>query len=251
MPADQYLRGLLAKYRTNAAAPLAVANAAIYPFLRNWAGSHLRGVRLSGSVAKGTANAGANDMDLFIELADDTPFSLQVIYASLLREATGNWPAARAQNVSVGITCEGFHFDLVPARLQTGYQNWYSLWRNRAQTWTQTNVEVHIQTVQRSGRIEEIRLLKLWRTLAGLEFPSFILELAAIEALKGRRVGELASNLSHALSWIGENILTVQLIDPSNTNNIVSDDLTQAEKHAISVAAKHARACRTYGDFLR
>jgi hypothetical protein len=251
VPADEYLRELLTKYRTDAAAPRAIADAAIYPVLQRWAGGHLRDVRLSGSVAKGTANAGGNDMDLFIELADDTPHSLQFIYASLLREATQHWPGACAQNVSVGITCVGFRFDLVPARLQRGYQNWYSLWRNRAQTWTQTNVEMHIQTVQQSGRIEEIRLLKLWRTLAGLEFPSFILELAAIEALKGRRLGDLASNLSYALSWIGDNMLTVQLVDPSNTNNIVSDDLTPAEKLEISMTAQHARACRTFSDFLR
>lgn len=249
MPADDYLRSLLAKYHVDPAGPRAVAEHQIAPVIQVWGGQYLRDIRLSGSIAKGTANAGVNDMDLFIELDPTTPLNLQGIYESLLAAAARQWPVRR-QNVSVGVNAGRYHFDLVPARLQAGYQNWFALWREKQKTWTQTNVELQVQTVARSGRTEEIRILKLWRTLAGLEFPSFVLELAALRALDGLPIGALAQNVSKALSWLGANIETARLIDPANTNNIVSDDLTEAERSAIARAARAARAQAHYNDFV-
>jgi hypothetical protein len=249
MSPDDYLRSLLNRYKVDSAGARSVAQHQIAPILRAWGGTHLRDIRISGSIAKGTANAGANDMDLFIELTHTTPIDLQGIFESLLGVATQYWPAQR-QNVSVGIRAGGYHFDLVPARLQAGYQNWFALWRDKAKTWTQTNVELQVQTVARSGRTEEIRILKRWRNLAGLDFPSFALELSALRALNGQPIGKLATNVSKVLSWLGANIETARLIDPANTNNIVSDDLTAAERSAIARAARAARAKPHYNDFV-
>jgi hypothetical protein len=252
MDADQYLAGLLRKYQVDTSSTSSLMLAAsqdILPVLQQWRGAELLDVRYSGSIAKGTAVAGFNDMDLFVALRSGAQGTLEQIYRSLFNVARQFWPA-REQNVSVGIECRGHRFDLVPARLQQGYQNWYSLWRNKARTWTQTNVDLHIQTIAKSGRADEIRLVKLWRNLAGLEFPSFALELAVIEALKGRSMGALAANLWAALTWIRDNIQTVTLFDPANTNNVVSDDMTAAEKRAVSQAAARALASQYYSDFV-
>lgn len=249
MTADQYLRSLLAKYQVNANGALSVANHSIVPVLQSWRGPDILAINLSGSVAKGTANSGGNDMDLFIQLSSTAYGSLQDIYLSLLRAVGSYWPA-RAQNVSIGIQCGGYHFDLVPARLQAGYRNWYSLWRNRAQTWTQTDIELHVQTVAASGRVEEIRILKLWRSLAGLDLPSFILELATIEALHGRRQGDLANNVVIALEWIRDRFQGARLVDPSNSNNVVSNDMSALGKYAVAQAAGQARNSRHFSDFV-
>jgi hypothetical protein len=146
MPADEYLRSLLSKYQVNVAAARQVAEQQIAPVIRHWAGQHLLDIRLSGSIAKGTANAGANDMDLFIAMRSTTPGGLHDIYESLFAAAARYWPANK-QNVSIGIQLAGYHFDLVPGRQQNGYQNYFSLWRNKAQTWTQTNIDLQVQTV--------------------------------------------------------------------------------------------------------
>jgi hypothetical protein len=249
MNADTYLRSLLVKYQVNTANAQAVAEQQIAPVVHAWAGQYLGDIRLSGSVAKGTANAGANDMDLFIALNTTTPGTLQEIYDSLFSWAGRYWPAQK-QNVSIGIQAGGYHFDLVPGRLQTGYQNWFSLWRNKVQTWTQTNIDLQVQTVANSGRTEEIRIIKLWRTLAGLDFASFPLELATLQALHGRRIGDLANNVSAALSWISANIQTARLVDPANTNNVVSDDLTILQRARIAQAASAARAQPNYSNFV-
>lgn len=249
MTADQYLRNVLDLHKVNAAAARAVAVQHIAPLVQQWAGEYLSSIDLSGSVAKGTANAGANDMDLFVAMSSTTPGTLRDIYESLYKLAAQHW-GARRQNVSIGVQVGGYHFDLVPGRMQAGYQNWFSLWRNKAQTWTQTNIALQIQTVAQSGRTEEIRALKRWRTLAGLEFPSFILELAVLQALHGRRLGDLANNVSAALDWLRDNMRTARLVDPANTDNVVTDDLTAAERAAIATAAGVARAQPTYSNFV-
>jgi len=250
MTADQYLRSVLAKCQVNAAGAKAVALQHIAPLVQRWAGQYLSSIDLSGSVAKGTANARANDMDLFIAMSSTTPGTLKDIYESLHNLAAQQPWSARRQNVSIGIQVAGYHFDLVPGRMQPGYQNWFSLWRNKAQTWTQTNITLQIQTVAQSGRTEEIRILKRWRTLAGLDFPSFILELAVLQALHGRRMGDLANNASAALEWLRDNMRTARLVDPANTNNVVTDDLTATERAAIATAAGVARAQPSYSNFV-
>lgn len=249
MSADQYLRNVLAKYQVDRAGALAAAQQQIAPVLQAWAGQYLSSIELSGSLAKGTANAGANDMDLFIALSSTTPGTLKEIYESLYSHAALRWPARR-QNVSIGVQLAGFHFDLVPGRRQPGWQNWFSLWRNKSQAWTQTNIALQIETVADSGRIEEIRVLKRWRTLAGLEFPSFVLELAVLRALHGRRIGDLANNVSAALEWLRDNILTARIIDPANSNNAVTDDLSVQDRAAIAVAAGAARAQPYFSNFV-
>jgi hypothetical protein len=89
-----------------------------------------------------------------------------------------------------------------------------------------------------------------WRTLAGLDFPSFILELAVVQALHGRRLGDLANNVSAALEWLRDNMRTAQLVDPANTNNVVTDDLTATERAAIATAAGVARAQPSFSNFV-
>lgn len=249
MNADQYLRALLANYQVDTASVKAIAVEQLVPTLQYWASEHLLEIRLSGSFAKGTANAGTNDMDLFIAMSSTKPGTLRDIYESLYTFADQRW-LARRQNVSIGIQASGYHFDLVPARLQPSYQNWFSLWRNNAQTWTQTNIALQIQTVVNSGRTEEIRILKLWRTLARLNFPSFVLELAVLQALRGRPLGDLANNVSTALEWLRDNMCTTQLIDPANSNNVVTDDLSASDRVAIAAAAGTARAQPYFSNFV-
>lgn len=250
MSSDLYLRNVLAQHEVNAAGAKAVALMHIVPLVTNWAGQHLSSIDLSGSVAKGTANAGANDMDLFVAMSSSTPGTLRDIYESLYGLAWRQSWSARRQNVSIGIQVGGYHFDLVPGRMQPGYQNWFSLWRNKTQTWTQTNISLQTQIVAQSGRIEEIRILKRWRTLAGLDLPSFILELAVLQALNGRRLGDLANNVSATLEWLRDNIRTARLVDPANTNNVVTDDMTALERVAVATAAGLARVRPKYSDFV-
>jgi hypothetical protein len=68
------------------------------------------------------------------------------------------------------------------------------------------------------------------------------LELFTIQALSGCSRSSLADNILQALRTIASSLTSTRIQDPANTNNILSDDLTQAEKQNIaSLAAQSAR----------
>lgn len=78
--------------------------------------------------------------------------------------------------------------------------------------------------------------------LQGLEFPSLYLELFVIKALSGRSKAALAANVLHALRAIGDSLSSTRIIDPSNTNNVLSDLLSKSERETVARAAARAAA---------
>ena len=234
---DDYVSQVLAKYAVTSAAESYYT--ALDPYLRNWAGVYLSRTFISGSYAKGTAVKGSTDIDIFISLRSNYP-NLNGMYDSLYQYAQNQGWFPRRQNVSLGIQYLGAKIDLVPGRIQEGYQNWHSLYKSKAASWTQTNVDLQINTVRNSSRAKEIRAIKIWRNLHNLEFPSCYLELAVIEGLKYQSTIALADNVWKALTFISQSITTTRFVDPGNTNNIISDDLTVSQKVALSLAAANS-----------
>jgi hypothetical protein len=252
MTADEYIRWALSRYEVPRGpfSQTELVAAQLKPALTLWAGNALSQIAFSGSYAKGTGVKGTTDIDLFISLKADTPGTLKDIYESLFSFASAKGWGPRRQNVSIGVTYGGVATDLVPGRIQNGYQNYHSLWRHKKGSWTQTNVALQTSTVQASGRIEEIRALKVWRQNHGLDFPSFYLELTVLDALYRKPQGQLASNVLSVLSYLGESFATARVVDPSNTNNVVSDDLTAVEKKTIVDQAKKSRQQESWTTIL-
>jgi hypothetical protein len=91
-----------------------------------------------------------------------------------------------------------------------------------------------------SGRANEIRIAKLWRDQKGLDFPSFYLELTVINALAGQYFGTLSGNVWKVFEYLRNTFPNARVVDPANTNNIISDDLTVAERTRIKAAAEQA-----------
>jgi hypothetical protein len=234
MSADDYLKAILARQAVSMEA--ARVQNTLQPILNTWAGAQLREVYPSGSFAKGTANRSGTDIDLFVSLKSDTTNSLKEIYESLFNTMQANGYTPKRQNVSVNVKVGGYDVDLVPAKHQGGAKEDHSLFRRRADTWTQTNVIKHISTVVNANRGDESRILKLWRDQKGLDFPSFYLEMTAIDALSGKR-GGLSENVCTALQYLRDRFPNARVVDPANTNNIISDDLSDADKAKIAAAA--------------
>ncbi len=248
MNADVYLRQILEREAVDTGfySPVRGVTHTLEPLIRDWAGTlkHdgpwsgflLLDVSPSGSFAKGTANNSGTDIDLFISLSDQTANTLQEIYESLHSFTSRAGYAPRRQNVSIGVRVGRYDVDLVPARKQNRYNADHSLYRRRAGSWTKTNVQTHIQHVQRSGRQDEIRVLKLWRDQHKLDFPSFYLELTVIEALTGK-YGSLSANVISVLDYLSGRFENARLVDPANSSNVISEDLTGAEQGKIKAAA--------------
>ncbi|MCG2626319.1 nucleotidyltransferase domain-containing protein [Bradyrhizobium sp. WYCCWR 13023] len=252
MSEQDYLNAILLREQvaTGLASPAFFVPGAIRPVIEQWAGRFLQDVTASGSYAKGTANHSGTDLDLFIALSPETPETLSDIHKTLVvaLKAAGYQP--RLQNVSIGIKVHGYSVDLVPGKRQNWLFNDYSLYKRRGDTWTKTDISQHITKVKNSGRQAEIRLIKLWRTQKGLEFPSFCLELAVIRALETAWLTPLGDNMRTVFAYLRDNIATARFVDPANTNNTISDDLTAAEKQAIKKAAAAALAAPYWRDIV-
>lgn len=249
MSADDYLGGIIQKYAVNADGAKAAGNQ-LYPVLERWSNGFMNNAEFSGSLAKGTGISISTDADIFLSLNSTTPGTLSEMYDTLCNALSSSGYPVRKQDVSVGTTVNGYSIDVVPGRRQSQYGNEHSLYRNRSGTWTKTDVRAHIALVSGSGRIEEIQILKTWRTLHNLRFPSFYLELVTLEALRSARRGNIATNTLQALEYLRENITTARFIDPANTNNIVSDDCTASEKSMIALQASASLEKKTWEEIV-
>lgn len=240
MTGDEYIDMVLARHELKPSLLAALAKSTIVPSLEEWANGNQNRIVYTGSLAKGTGVSGTTDLDIFISLKTTTPHTLEDVYERLFRWSNSRGWTPRRQNVSIGITCLGVSIDLVPGKLQDGYVYYHSLWKNKEQTWTQSAPEIHIDRVVESQRTKEIRAIKIWRKNHGLDFPSFYLELAVMRALSGCQQNSLASNMQRALGWIAENLENATIEDPANTNNMISDDLSIAEKTIIAAQARRS-----------
>jgi len=249
MLSHDYLHGILNKYTADHSGAQLAAQS-IYPIIQIWGGNLIEKSSFSGSLAKGTAISLTSDADIFISLSSSTPSTLQEIHNTLHTAFVQRGYAPRKQNVSISIEVNGYKVDLVPGKRQNQQDNYHSLFRHKLNTWTQTNVDVHITHVKNSNRIREIRLAKIWKALHGLDFPSFYLEMLVIDALSGYKYDDLPTNFCRVLEFIRDELPARQYIDPANTNNIISNDLTESEKNAIAYQANESRAKRSWGEIV-
>jgi hypothetical protein len=242
--ADEYVNRIVDKYQVDTSTngmPYVTAMA-LKSLAEAWAGNCLRSVTVSGSFAKlaavSSSLAGGSDIDLFISLVSNCNGTMKELYEGLYDYLVAkNWQAKR-QNVSLNIKVSNVAIDLVPAKHQGGNDEDHTLYVRRGDTWKKTNVQTHITYVLYSGYTTEIKALKIWKRLHGLDFLSFYLELFAIRALNANHSTSIATNVWTVLQAIRDNLENWQIIDPANTNNIISDQHTADEKKKIVAQAK-------------
>lgn len=252
MTQDEYVLSIVAKYKaaTGQGSPAYQAAQNLYPTIQRWAGKCLLGTRFSGSYAKGTGVRGSTDVDIFISLEPQTPGTLKELYDGFYSFLDSIRLSPRRQNVSIGLNYSGVSVDLVPARKQAGNTDDHSLFKNKAQTWTQTNVQQHINLVAQSGRLDEIRAMKIWRNLHRLSFPSFYLELTVLDALYNKNKNQPAANVLTVLEYLRDSFTNARVVDPANSNNIISEDSTSSEKSLIASQARDSRAKPRWEDII-
>lgn len=252
MSADDYLNAILQREAvdTGPDSPVRAVQSRLEPIIRAWAGNALASVAPSGSFVKGTANHSGTDIDLFTSLVHTTTNTLKEIYSSLFDRMKNAGYTPKPQNVSINIRVDRYDVDLVPAKRQDHTSEDHSLYRRKADTWTKTNVARHIAHVRQGGRLNETRILKLWRNQKGLDLPSFYLELTVIKALEGR-YGRISENVWVVLEYLRDRFPNARVVDPANTNNVVSEDLTNSEKARVQTAAVQALSAKTWNEIVR
>lgn len=240
---NRYLNGVLNQYSITLLqrAEISAIEKVILPVINAWGQGHIADISTGGSHAKGTAVKGGTDIDYFVSVSSSaTQFTLAHIYDTLFKDLNSAGFNPRRQNVSIGIKIAGKSVDIVPARRQSQFGGDHWLYSTKRRSHMQTNIQRHISTIQKSGRIDEIKLIKIWRNRKGLDFPSFYLELVVLRALAGRLHGDLANNIAAVLVFIRDQITTARIVDPSNTNNIISEQLNDTEKSILAISARQA-----------
>ncbi len=139
----------------------------------------------------------------------------------------------------IQLESKGLFVDLVPACRGRGSAG-NVLYNKKAGATVETDVAQHIHLVANSGRQQEICALKIWRERWGLDFPSFCLELTVLQALETERFGQLADNVLTVLRYLSSRFEQALVLDPANSSNVVSKDLSGAAKQAIAKAARNA-----------
>jgi hypothetical protein len=251
--ADEYLQKILAREQvdTSQESPIRKVQVVLLPSISLWANGNLLSVHPSGSFIKGTANRSGTDIDLFISLSPNTPNTLKDIYDYLFNRLSIDGYAPKRQNVSINVMVNGYSVDIVPAKRQNMETMDHSLYRSKKDSWIKTDVLKHIMTVRAANTQREIRIIKLWRRQKNLDFPSFYLELAVINALANNPSIHLSVNVQRIFDYLRDSFSTARIVDPANTNNVVSDGMTIEEKRNISSAAKAARGAPYWGHIVQ
>jgi hypothetical protein len=91
--------------------------------------------------------------------------------------------------------------------------------------------------------------MKLWRNQHQLDFPSFYLEMVVVAALSGR-YGALSDNVWAVFTYLRDSFVGARFVDPANTNNVISDDLTDAEKASVRSAATRTLAAQNWNQIV-
>ena len=227
--------------------------------LSNWAGTCFVGILVSGSRAKGTAIHLASDVDYLVSLSNDCNDNnggLKSIYDSLYQSLRVHYPNIRKQNVSFRLLIDGLEVDVTPARKYSGNSNYHSLYVSKKDSWQQTNIQKHITDISQSGRTDEIKLLKIWRELNQIDFPSIYMEYLIIQNIlynKSTSIDGLTNNFWYILNELAKdsgNPLYARIVDPANSNNVLSDLLSTTEKSLIIKKAKESIGMADWKDIV-
>lgn len=234
-----YLQSVLSNKCSTSTTASYLVGLMLNPILTEWASIYLDEIFPSGSSAKGTSVFGKSDVDIFVSINHSCPSTLADIFGSLENKLKLHGFQVRRQNVSLGLKVHNYAVDVVPGRRLVGNTNFHNLYKSKQNSWTQTNVKGQIRDVKNSGRTRFIQLTKIWRDCHKLEFPSMNIEFAVLDALKYCSTDiSLESGFKRILEYLRDNLVNAKYIDNYNSNNIISDDMYQYEKQAVSDKAK-------------
>ncbi len=194
-----------------------------------------------GSYAKGTMIRASYDLDIVLYWPTDFQYSPKNLYFEVGNVLQSKGRNPRSKKVGWEIPFPGnFHIDVIPGKSILNKINYAYLFNTDTEGRFQTSVKKQVNYVRKSRRQDVIKLMKLWKIRKDVPIRTFLLENMVIEGCKGMPRSLLESQLSHSLQYISDNILTKRIVDPSNSINVISNDITDEEKHRIKILAEDA-----------
>lgn len=203
-----------------------------------------------GSYAKNTMIRESYDLDIVVYFSPDTNHSLKDIYEAVEARLKTKYHSFR-KNVAIRLPYEGgLHVDVVPGRALDNSYLYANLYASDFNTSKQTSIKKHIDLVRKNGGYQEvIQLLKLWKVRNGLDLRTFPLEIVTATALTGVN-GDLGYRFWTVLGFLRDRLHTAWLEDPANSNNVVSDSISDFTKTAVARAAWTARSKKNWNEVI-
>ncbi len=194
----------------------------------------------AGSYGKNTMLDVYHDLDIVVYYPSSTARTLKDIYWEVYNALSGHY-VVRQKDVAIRLPYQsGFTVDVVPARALDDTFRYANLYRSVTDSRLQTSIKVHIETVQQSNLRGTMRLMKLWNLRHDLGLRSFFVELLVARVLKDTSITGYDDKLWTMFLYIRENIETVRIVDPANTNNVISDLIPTSRKRAVALQAQAA-----------
>jgi len=259
MNGNEYIRYILKKYQPRDLTAYSPELIELKKYVINWAGASFLKIINSGSRSKQTAISLSSDVDYLISLHPNCTRQfegLHGVHKNLYHALNNKYDSVRKQNVSIRLTIKELEIDITPAKKRPGNTNKHSLYVSKIGSWTLTNVTKHANDVILSGIAAEIKLMKIWKELHGLDFPPVYIEYLLIQKIlfnKNRGVNKNLSNFLYTLTELAKNNrnpLFARIVDPANSTNILSGLLTYREKKDIQIQAKNCLETGSLEDII-
>ncbi len=206
-------------------------------------------IRFAGSHAKGTMIKEGYDLDVVCYFPHNYSGTLKEIHDDVKNRIAEKYDikekasAVRIENIKEQSSPNDYHIDVVPGRFIDESDNsdvfLHVVYGDKERM--QTNIETHIKYISKSDCRDIIKLVKLWNCRNNLDIKTFFLEVFTIETLKGyQNKTDLKLSFLKTLEALKNDIVTKQLIDPANSNNIISKILSSSHKELISQKAEES-----------
>lgn len=240
MTGHEYLAGILANQAIQDMSEMQKARQGIEACLRSVYGTGPR-LYYAGSYGKDTMIKASYDLDIVMYVPPGETPTLHDLYWGVFNTLKRGGYIVTQKDVAIRLPyhTSGFnHIDVVPGRYIDANATYANLYRSETDSRLQTSIKIHIDTIKDSGVRDVIRLVKLWNVLHGLGVRSFALELLTINALKGQNLNGYDSKLPAVLRYLRDTIQSVRLVDPANSNNVISDLIPTSTKAQVAAQAR-------------
>ncbi len=204
-------------------------------------------IKYAGSHAKGTMIRESYDLDIVCYFPSTDSRTLKEIREDISAHLSKRYvmqdkaSAERITNLKNISAPNGYHIDVVPGKFIEGSKDVFLHVAYGEKERMQTNLKTHIDYIANSGCVDVIRLVKLWNCRNNVDTKTFVLEIFVVKALsESRNKGNLKAAFLEVLEAMKNQFGTLQLVDPANSNNIVSQIISPSHRVMVAKMSEEA-----------
>lgn len=201
-------------------------------------------IKYAGSREKGTMVCDKYDLDIVCYFPSSDTRSLKEIRTDMAEHLAKKYLITQKASAERILDLKGstapidFHIDVVPGRFIENTKDVFLHIANGDKERMQTNLKTHINHIVNSGCVPVIRLVKLWAIRNNVKIKTFVLELFVVQALSGSQSKtNLKVSFLKVIEAFKDEFSTTQLVDPANSNNVVSRLVDDSEKSLVEASA--------------